>query len=97
MLIRRMIEGYNKLLKGYIENYSDYDFQYIEEIERDLVNAARQNLNTCVDCLNSRINQSNVDILERTCSLGLHLSDKKCITVREAFSEKIRGRNKKSD
>lgn len=62
MLIRRMIEGYNKLLKGYIENYSDYDFQYIEEIERDLVNAARQNLNTCVDCLNSRINQSNVDL-----------------------------------
>ena len=30
MLIRRMIEGYNKLLKGYIENYSEYDFQYIE-------------------------------------------------------------------
>ena len=86
------IDNYNQLVKGYVEFYSNGDFYNTEEMERDLVSAARQNPNTCVDCLYSRINQSNVDFLQRNCSLYLELFDENCTIVRESFSEKIRSR-----
>ncbi len=86
------IDNYNKLLKGYVEFYSNVDFCNREEMERDLVSAARQNPNTCSDCLYSRINQSNIDLLKRKCSLHLGLFDEICTTMRESFSEKIRNR-----
>lgn len=86
------IDNFNKLVKGYVEFYSNGDFYNTGEVEQDLVSAARQNLNTCIDCLYSRINESNVDLLQRNCTLHLELFDENCIIVRESFSEKIKGR-----
>lgn len=86
------INNYNKLLNGYVKFYSTENFCNIEEIERDLVNAARQNFNTCIDCLYSRINSANVDLLKRNCSLRLELFDEDCTIMRESFSQNIRTR-----
>lgn len=89
------INNYNELIKGYAKFYSSGDFYDTEELEIDLVNAARQNPNTCIDCLYSRINSSNIDLLKRICSLQLELFNENCIIKRESFSKKIR--NRKSD
>lgn len=84
------INNYSELVKGYVEFYSSGDFYNTEEVERDLVGVARQNSNTCIDCLYSRINSTNVDLLKRNCSLHLELSDEGCTIMRESFSENIR-------
>lgn len=86
------IDNYNDLVEGYAKFYSSGDFYNTEELERDLVNAARENPNTCVDCLYSRINSSKIDLLKRICSLQLELFNEDCIIMRESFSEKIRSR-----
>lgn len=84
------IDNYNELVKGYF--YSDEDFCNIEEVERDLVSVVIQNPNTCIECLYSRINPSNSDLLKRKCSLQYRLFDENCNMVRELFFQKIRNR-----
>jgi len=86
------IDNYNELLNGYAKFYSSGDFYDIEEIEWDIVTAARQNPNTCIDCLYSRITKTNVDFQQRNCSLDLELFDENCTATRESFSKKIRSR-----
>lgn len=86
------IENYNQLVEGYAEFYSKERFGSKKEIEREIVNTARNNLDTCINCLYSRINKRNIDYNNRICSLKCNLSDDKCLEVREDFSENIRKR-----
>ena len=86
------ISNYNELVKGYVEFYSSSDFYNTEEVENDLVNATKENQSTCIECLYSRINLSNIDLLKRNCSLHYNLFNEQCTIMRESFSAKIRSR-----
>ncbi|QXM05726.1 hypothetical protein [Crassaminicella indica] len=86
------IGNYNQLVEGYAEFYSKESFGSKEEIEEEIVNVARNNPATCLNCLYSRIHERNVDYNNRICSLNYNLSDDKCLEVREDFSENIRKR-----
>lgn len=86
------IENYNALVDGYAKFYSKEDFGSKEEIKSDIVNAARKNQDTCINCIYSRIDQRNVDYNIRICELEKNLGDDKCLEVREDFLENIRKR-----
>ncbi len=88
------IYNYEELLKGYVEFYSKDEVGAREEIEKDIIYAARINENTCVDCLYSRINKCSIDFNIRICSLGYDLFDYNCFKVREKFYGSVRKRVK---
>lgn len=86
------IDNFNQLVKGYLDFYSKYTFCNVDEIEREIVHAARNHPDTCISCLYSRINMENVDYLVRLCSLNYKLFDDDCTPIREEFSKFIRRR-----
>lgn len=86
------IENFNLLVEGYLDFYSTDIICGVEEIEREIIQAAKNNSDTCISCLYSRINCENVDYLIRICSKNYKLFDEDCTSRREEFSKNIKRR-----
>ena len=86
------IENFDELVKGYVKFYSKDLFCDKEEIERDIVNTAKSNPETCTSCLYSRIYQESVDYNIRVCIFNYKILDGDCIMIREEFSKFIKNR-----
>lgn len=86
------INNFNDLVKGYNDVYGDDVFYSREEIEKKIVDVAKNNTDTCKSCLYSRVNEENIDYNDRICSLGYNLDDENCSITREEFCNYIKSR-----
>jgi len=88
------IDNFNQLVKGYLEFYSKDIYCNVEEVEGEVVHAAKTNPDTCISCLYSRMDSNNVDYNERICILNYQLFYDDCLITREEFSKLIKKRAK---
>lgn len=84
------IEEYHRIINEYLDHFNQ-DYEACQ-IEREIVNLAKMNKESCVSCLNSTIDKNNIDFNIRICKEGYNLADENCKRYSQFFDEIINTR-----